>query len=151
VTGTSRTGPAAWCTSVGTLADPVFWENHCLVARQVVTVAGHRMLPLEFLPALFLATPDYGGTAWVDSATSELRRVDFQLIGLEQPMTLRRMEGYMTFTYPSPFIARPDSIVSLWWNAAPRDGEPWGTPARIELVRVAAVRYLRDEPPPAVR
>ncbi|MDB4886272.1 MAG: hypothetical protein JWN79_1710 [Gemmatimonadetes bacterium] len=137
---------SALALSVGALADSVFWENHCLVARRVVERDGRRMLPLEFLPSLSLATPDYGGTAWVDSATSELQRVDFQLMGLDRSVGLRRMEGYMTFAYPSPYIARPDSMVSLWWTRDPADGQSWGTPARVELLRVAAVKYLRDEP-----
>lgn len=133
--------------SIGTLADPVFWDHHCLVARRVVTVDGRRLLPLEFLPPIADNAPDWQGTAWVDSATSELRRVDFQLIGIPRSADLARVEGYMTFTYPSPYIARPDSIVSLWWVGAPPKEGPWGTPTKVELVRVSRVKYLQDEPP----
>lgn len=133
--------------TIGALADPVFWEHHCFVVRNVATVDGRRVLPLEFMPALSLESADYGGTAWVDSTTSELRRVDFQLRGLQWPATVRRMEGYMTFTHPSPFIARPDSIVSFWWLKEPDPEQGWGTPTSMEVLRVAGIQYLKGEPP----
>jgi hypothetical protein len=135
--------------SIQALSDPAFWEAHCLVARHVVTRDGRRMLPLEFLPALSLRDPDWGGVAWVDSTTSELQRIEFQLIGLGEEEELQRMEGFMTFVHPSPHNARPDSILSLWWARKTRVGDAWPAPTLVELVRIVGVRYLHDTPPAA--
>ena len=136
---------------VATLADSAFWNRHCLVARRVETLQGHRVLPLEFTPAPWHREADWAGTAWLDSATSALRRVDFRLTGLEEHAQPRRLEGYMTFSSPSPYIALPDSIVAGWWKQDPTDSGDWGLPNVVQLVHVTKVEYLKRAPPDSAK
>lgn len=132
---------------VSALADSVFWAHHCLVARRVETLAGDRVLPLEFLPSADVRDPDWMGTAWLDSTTGQLRRVEFELTGLDLSRRPRRMAGYITFAFPSPFVARPDSILAFWWHRAPPESGAWGTPDLVQLLRVMRVEYRGEKPP----
>jgi hypothetical protein len=129
------------------LADSTFWARHCLVARGVRQQDEHRVLALEFSPSPDLRDPDWMGTALLDSATSELRRIEFQLVGLDDSRSVRRLEGYITFATPSPHVARPDSVMAAWWYAAPTDGMTWGAPNVVQLLHVLKVDYLKGPPP----
>ena len=124
------------------LAEPLFWEHHCLVATGVEQLHDRRVVPLKFTPAPTLTTPDWAGTAWLDSATSVIQRIEFRLVGLDATNTIRQLEGYMTFTTPSPYIAMPDSVVAGWWWRR-STGEK---PDVVELLRTDKVRYVNRRP-----
>ena len=144
----SRRGWDVAILFLSTLAESAFWDNHCLVARRVQEMGGRRLVPLEFYPAPTLREPDWMGTAWLDSAAGTLHRIDFQLMGLEDRMPIRRMDGYITMTHPSPYVARPDSIVAAWWYAAPSDStDNWGLPSVVQVLRLARVEYRKGAPP----
>ena len=130
------------------LANPVFWDNHCFAVRGVQTLHDDRVLRLEFSPPVGLLEVDWIGTAFIDSATSVLRRVEFQLAGLRDDDVPRRLEGYTTFRSPSPFIVIPDSTVAMWWRRDPNavDGE-WKGPDVVQLIRLLDVRYGKSAPP----
>jgi hypothetical protein len=130
------------------LADSGFWDRHCLVARAVEQRAGQPWLRLDFAPVRDLRTPDWSGSAWLDSATSVLRRVEFRLTGLADDDSPRRLEGYTTFSAPSPFITIPDSSVAYWWRSSPASELDWGKPDVVQLIRVTAVEYRGAQPPP---
>lgn len=130
------------------LADSVFWERHCLVARAVEMRNGQPWLRLDFAPVRDIEGADWSGSAWLDSATSVLRRVEFRLTGLHEGDTPRRLEGYTTFSAPSPFITIPDSSVAYWWRSGPRTELEWGSPDVLQLVRVTAIEYSGTKPPP---
>ena len=130
------------------LADPVFWEHHCFAVRGIESLHDARVLRLDFEPALRVSTVDWMGTAFVDSATSVLQRVEFQLAGLESNDVPRRLEGYTTFRSPSPFIVIPDSTVAMWWRRDAADYEaPWNGPDTVQLLELLTVTYRKGAPP----
>jgi hypothetical protein len=133
---------------VHSLADPVFWDRHCLVARAVERRDGQPWLRLDFAPARDVTTPDWQGSAWLDSATSVLRRIEFRLTGLADDDSPRRLEGYTTFSAPSPFITIPDSSVAYWWRRSPASELEWGKPDVLQLLHVTAIEYSGARPPP---
>jgi hypothetical protein len=112
------------------------------------TLEEHRVLRLVFTPAPNVKDVDWLGIAYLDSATSLLRRVEFQLTGLRDDDVPRRLEGYTTFRSPSPFITMPDSTVAMWWRRD-TDGAPsaWTGPDVVQLLRLVAVKYRKAEPP----
>ncbi|MDQ3950798.1 MAG: carboxypeptidase-like regulatory domain-containing protein, partial [Gemmatimonadota bacterium] len=129
------------------LADPEFWERHCFVVRGVEPLGGRRVLRLEFTPARGVRGAEWAGAAFTDSATSLLRRVEFALAGLRPDDMPTRLEGYTTFTSPSPFIAIPESTVAVWWRRPPQRDSTWGMPDVVQLLRVIEVEYRRAKPP----
>jgi hypothetical protein len=130
------------------LADPVFWDHHCFAVRGVETFHDARVLRLEFQPALSVSSVDWMGSAFVDSATSVLERVEFQLVGLQPSDVVRRLEGYTTFRSPSPYIVVPDSTVGMWWRRGETDYEPpWKGPDAVQLIELLTVTYNKAKPP----
>jgi hypothetical protein len=106
------------------------------------------VLRLEFEPAMSVSSVDWMGSAFVDSATSVLQRVEFQLSGLQPNDVVRRLEGYTTFRSPSPFIVVPDSTVAMWWRRSETQYEaPWNGPDTVQLLELLAVTYDKGKPP----
>jgi hypothetical protein len=143
-----RLGFSASLLFVSSLADSAFWDRHCLVARAVERREGQPWLRLDFAPARDVRTPDWAGSAWLDSASSVLRRVEFRLTGLTAGDSPRRLEGYTTFNAPSPFITIPDSSVAYWWRSGPTSEPDWGTPDVLQLIRITEIEYTGARPPP---
>lgn len=111
---------------VSALAAPAFWTHHCFVARGVQTLDNERVIRLDFSPTKATKTPDWEGSAYLDSASSMLRRVDFTIAHFRKNDVLQGMTGYTTFGSPTAFIAMPDSTVAQWWYQQPRshNGDP---------------------------
>ena len=130
------------------LADTTFWESHCLTVRGVEQRDDRRLIRLDFAPVPGLASPDWSGTAWLDSASNVLRRLDFRMTGIEGRDDPARLEGYTTFVERSAFITVPDSTVGFWWTRRPAPEGDWGAPNTIQLLRVKEVRYRKETPPP---
>jgi hypothetical protein len=134
--------------SLAVLGDSVFWDNHCFIARGIESYRGVRAIRLEFSPITDLPGPDWGGAALLDSATSNLVRVEFQLVNLDQQKGLYRLEGYQTFRSPSPFVVVPDSIAAMWWtrktSRTDRDVEQ---PDFVQSLRIDSLTYRNAKPP----
>jgi hypothetical protein len=130
---------------LASLADPRFWERHCFVARPGGRLQGTPVIQLEFTPAPHVREPEWLGVALLDSATSMLRRVEFQLVGLPANGEPRRLEGYTTFRSPAPYFVIPDTTVAVWWRK--QRGETWGLPDVAQALYVTELRYRRDVPP----
>jgi hypothetical protein len=143
-----RLGFSASLLFVHSLADSAFWDRHCLVARAVERREGQSWLRLDFAPARGLGTRDWAGSAWLDSATSVLRRIEFRLTGLADDDSPRRLEGYTTFSVPSPFITIPDSTVAYWWRSSPASELDWGKPDVLQVIHVTSIEYAGSRPPP---
>jgi hypothetical protein len=143
-----RRGFSASLLFLSVLADTAFWDGHCFNVRGMETRASQRLLRLEFAPNADLRTPDWEGIAWLDSATSVLQRLEFSLAGLTDDDEPRRLEGYITFRAPSPYITIPDSIVAYWWRRAPDQRADWGNPDVVQLLRVVQIAYRDAKPPP---
>jgi hypothetical protein len=147
-----RTGSSSWFVPllfVSALADSAFWDRHCFVARGMETHEGHRVIRLDFVPALGIRDAEWEGAAWIDSAASVLRRVEFRLTNLHDRDGPRRFEGYTVFTTPSPYIARPDSTLA-WWTTSNTIAGGYGSSQSSTSTQALTIRdvvYERGEPP----
>ena len=131
---------------LSTLADSVFWEHHCFVARGVQWYQGTRVVRLDFTPTTDITGPDYEGTALLDSATSYLLRVEFHLANLRQRRGPKKMDGYITFMSPSPFVMVPDTTGAIWWLRSADHGE-WGKPDYAQSLLLEELKYRKETPP----
>jgi len=132
---------------VGSLADSAFWARHCFSVRGLASIGGQRVVRMDFQPADGIRDVDWRGTVSIDSATSMLRRIDFQLEGLHNGDMPRRLEGFTTFSSPSPYVSVPDSTIAYWWRRnAPAEGEPQ-IPEVVQLLHVTDIRFKKATPP----
>ena len=137
---------------VSALADSAFWARHCFVAKGVHSRDGHRVIRLDFTPSRGVREPEWEGSAWLDSAASVLRRVDFRLVNIRDPRAPRRFEGYTTFAMPSPYIAVPDSTVAWWWTeTVPTASDDKFTADVLQFLTMRELAYTAGTPPAAVR
>jgi hypothetical protein len=132
---------------LGTLAQPEFWQHHCFKAAGVEDHNGARLLRLDFEPARSVRSPDWEGSAFIDSATSMLVRIDFRLARLTRTSRVQRLEGYTTFKSPSPFFVIPDSTVAGWWKREKPENGKWGLPDVAQSLHTAAIEYRKARPP----
>lgn len=131
---------------LSSLADPVFWTHHCFAAHGVESLAGARVIHMDFAPTPDVKAPDWAGTAFVDSASSLLRLVQFHLSGLGDEDLPRRLDGYTTFMSPTPSIVVPDSTVAMWWRRGPEADDQWGTPDVLQLIHLRKLVYRKRTP-----
>ncbi|MCR4342246.1 MAG: carboxypeptidase-like regulatory domain-containing protein, partial [Gemmatimonadaceae bacterium] len=136
---------------LSTLADSTFWAHHCFSAPGVEWRDGEPLILLQFSPTSRIRTPDWAGVALLDSATSALRRIEFQLTGLKRGNRPRRLEGYTTFAAPSPFIVVPDPTVAVWWMREPPPDGDWGLPDVGQMLYTRTMKWRKAEPPPTSR
>jgi hypothetical protein len=136
---------------VAAMADSAFWARHCFAARGVQSRDGRRVIKLDFAPARGVREIEWAGSAWIDSAASVLRRVDFRLVNVNvrDPGVPKRFEGYTTFAVPSPFIAVPESTVAWWWSRnQPTERDDKFSADVLQFLTTQAVTYRRGAPPP---
>ncbi|HEY5086746.1 MAG TPA: hypothetical protein VII66_05225 [Gemmatimonadaceae bacterium] len=131
---------------VSALADPVFWKHHCFVARGVELLDGARVIRLDFAPTKETRSPDWEGSAFVDSATSILRRVDFDLTTLARHDVLQALVGYTIFRSPAASITMPDSTVAMWWTGTPVKAGQLQPADGVQLIRVQQLVYRKSAP-----
>ncbi|HEV7993834.1 MAG TPA: hypothetical protein VGP25_18545 [Gemmatimonadaceae bacterium] len=142
------TGYYAPILFVSALADSAFWARHCFAAKGVESRDGRRVIRLDFSPARGVREVEWAGSAWLDSAASVLRRVDFRLVNVRDPRAPRRFEGYTTFSMPSPYIAVPDSTVAWWWSLTyPTESDDKFTADVLQFISTSQVKYRRELPP----
>ena len=131
---------------LSTLADSVFWEHHCFGVGGVESYRGSRVVRLEFSPTTDVKGPDYAGTVFLDSASSYLVRVDFHLANPPRRGGPRKLEGYITFMSPSPFVEVPDTTAAIWWMRSADHGD-WGNPDYAQIMRLQELKYRNEKPP----
>ena len=133
---------------VSTLADSVFWDRHCFAAKGVESRDGRRVIRLDFTPARGIRETEWEGSAWIDSAASVLRRVDFRLVNVRERRAPKRFEGYTTFAVPSPYIAVPDSTVAWWWtDTTPTPTDDQFTADVLQFLTMRELAYKYERPP----
>lgn len=130
---------------IANLADPVFWRGHCFEVVGMETLGGSRVVRLAFRPSRGLRQPDWEGAALLDSATSELRRIEFRLANVGTRDVPRRLEGYSTFRSPTPYVVLPESTAAMWWRREPGPASPF--PDALQVLRVREVVYRSTRPP----
>ena len=131
---------------LSTLGDSVFWEHHCFLASGMESYHGSRVVLLEFSPTTDVKGPDYSGTAFLDSANSNLVRVDFRLANPPGRFGPKKLEGYITFMSPSPFVVVPDTTGAIWWMRNADHGD-WGKPDFAQVLRLQELNYRKEKPP----
>jgi hypothetical protein len=129
------------------LADTVFWDHHCFIAEGVEQYLGARAFRLDFAPSSDVTGPDWEGSAFIDSATSLLRRIDFRLVHPPGRSGPRRLEGYTTFSSPSPYIIIPDTTGASWWMRSRDDKNGWGEPDFAQVLFIEELTYKKAKPP----
>ena len=132
---------------LSTLADSVFWDHHCFIVRGVEDYEGSRVIRLEFSPSADTRGPDWMGAAFIDSATSYLRRINFQLANANVRRTPSRLEGYTTFRSPSPYVVIPDTTFANWWRWKRRETDEWGLPEYLQALYLGELKYKKRAPP----
>lgn len=133
---------------LSTLGDSVFWKHHCFIARGIETFRDSRAIRLEFSPTAELKGADWAGAALLDSATSNILRVEFRLVNPNRRREPSRLEGYQTFMSPSPYVIIPDTVTAIWWTRARSGDDP--NPARPDFaqsLRIDSLRYRKAKPP----
>ncbi|MGZ3330509.1 MAG: hypothetical protein ACXU9O_00525 [Gemmatimonadaceae bacterium] len=131
---------------LSTLGDSVFWEHHCFLVGGVESYRGSRVVRLDFSPTTDVKGPDYGGTAFLDSANSSLVRVDFHLANPPERSGPKKLEGYITFTSPSPYVMVPDTTAAIWWMRSADHGY-WGKPDYAQTMHLQELSYRKEKPP----
>ncbi len=132
--------------NISTLADSVFWNHHCFVARGFESYRGDRVVRLEFQPTTDVDGPDYAGAALLDSATSILLRVEFQLANPPRRNGPTKLDGYTTFMSPSPFVVLPDTTSAVWWFTKP-DNDQHSKPDYVQVLFMKELKYRKATPP----
>lgn len=131
---------------LSTLADSVFWDHHCFIVSGLEWYQGARVIRLEFSPSPDIHGPDWEGAAFIDSATSYLLRVNFQLANLRGMNAPRRLDGYITFTSPSPYVIMPDTTAAVWWLRDANGKGEWGQPDYAQMLYIQQLDYRKNKP-----
>ncbi len=99
------------------LLSPGFTRRHCVsVARDVRHDSTGTLIALAFVPRDRDTRPEIKGLVWIDSATSELRRVDFEYVRVALPAPADSLGGSVAFQH----LASGAWIVSAWTLRIPR-------------------------------
>jgi hypothetical protein len=104
------------------------------------------VLRLHFTPAPGVRDVDWRGAALLDSATSVLRRVEFQLAGLRDGDLPARLEGFTDFMAPAPHFVAPDSTVAWWWRSGPNRAGVWGPADAAQVLATVGWQYRGEVP-----
>ncbi|MFN2637537.1 MAG: hypothetical protein ABR585_10955 [Gemmatimonadaceae bacterium] len=133
---------------LSTLGNSLFWDHHCFIVRGIESYGGRRVVRLEFSPSADTRGPDWKGTALMDSASSYLLRVDFEIANLDLHSTPSHMLGYTTFRSPSPFVVMPDTTVAIWWRQTDSRAPDLDRPDYAESLYIGELKYKKQTPPP---
>ena len=105
-----------------------FTRAHCLSLMSATRRdSSGTQIGLAFMPRDHDSKPDIHGFIWIDSATSELRRIEFEYVRIRLPAPADSLGGYVSFQH----LASGAWIVSSWSIRMPR----W----RVERRRIGPV------------
>jgi hypothetical protein len=95
-----------------------FTRTHCINAASAVRrdSAGRTLVALSFSPRDRDQRAEIKGIIWIDSATSELRRVDFEYVRMALPAAADSLGGSVTFQH----LPTGAWIISDWVLRIPR-------------------------------
>ena len=80
------------------LLSPGFVQRHCVsLAASVRRNGAETLVGLAFEPRTDNRLSEIKGTIWVDSATSELRRVEYEYVRAALPVETRNVGGFVEF------------------------------------------------------
>ena len=99
------------------ILSPGFTRRHCVtVYPDVRRDSSGTQVALAFVPRDRDTRPEIKGLIWLDSATSELRRVDFEYVRVALPAAADSLGGSVEFRH----LASGAWIVSTWTLRVPR-------------------------------
>lgn len=99
------------------ILSPGFTQHHCVsVYPDVRHDSSGTLVALSFVPRDRDTRPEIKGLIWIDSATSELRRVDFEYVRVPLPAPADSLGGSVEFQH----LASGAWIVSGWRLRIPR-------------------------------
>jgi hypothetical protein len=117
VTGASYSGYDFYAPDEVTLLADNFTRLHCLWQTDSVRRDGPAtLLGLGFEPRNNIRLGEIQGTIWVDSASSELRRVEFTYVHAPLPVEVRGIGGFVEFCHSASGVW----IVCSWVIRMPR-------------------------------
>jgi len=121
------------------LADSLFQAAHCFYLAGVDTADGSRVIRVDFLPPEALRSPDVEGSAYLDTATYQVRHVTVRLTKPQRAnYRLQDLTVDMSFREIVPSIVLVDHIAAV--TLMLRERHP---PGYTEDQRLLAVHFLR--------
>jgi hypothetical protein len=136
------------------LADKQFLANHCFSYGGTEQVGDATWYRLDMRAADKLRSPDVHGTVYLDSATSQLRRLDLELSRPDRLPTqfrgVRTVLAISTFVQIAPGLGIIDGLCAVNWLKPSRGGavRPANVGHPLELQQ--SVAYQFKVPPPDV-
>ena len=135
-----RTERSLILPNITDLAEGAFHTAHCFTFGGVEQIDERAHLRVDFQAAAKLRSPDVDGTAWLDSASYELRRV---VLRLTNPQRVQKdiadVEVTVFFDKVQPSISLPKHILSVTTYAKDQ-GSGW------EEQRFLRMEYVRESP-----
>ncbi len=133
------------------LADDTFARNHCFAYGGVMSHSGETWLRLDVRAADAIRGPDVHGSFYIDSASSELRRMDLSISRADRlPVQLRNVEAVdvvTSFVGIAPGLAIIDQVCGLNQLRKPTGNGSRSTPAELQHL----LGFEFSNPPPGVR
>jgi len=136
------------------LADKQFLANHCFSYGGTERVGDATWYRLDMRAADKLRSPDVHGAVYLDSATSQLRRLDLELSRADrlpsQFRGVRAVRAITTFVQIAPGLGIIDGLCAVNWLKPPRGGAPRRADVGHPLELQQSVAYQFKVPPPDV-
>jgi Carboxypeptidase regulatory-like domain len=133
------------------LADDLFARNHCFAYAGVMSHSGETWLRLDVRAADAIRGPDVHGSFYIDSASSELRRMDLSMSRADRlPVQLRNVEAVeviTSFVGIAPGLSIIDQVCGLNRLRRPAGTGVRSTPT--ELQHLLGFEFA--SPPPGIR
>jgi len=136
------------------LADGQFLANHCFSYGGTEVVGDATWYRLDMRAADRLRSPDVHGAVYLDSATSQLRRLDLELSRPDRLPTqfrgVRAVRAITTFVQIAPGLGIIDGLCAVNWLKPPRGGAARRADVGHPLELQQSVAYQFKVPPPDV-
>jgi hypothetical protein len=130
------------------LSDDAFIGSHCFGYGGTLRVGAESWVRINMRAADRLKSPDVDGAFLLDSATSQLRRMELEMSKPERlPYQLRRVEGVhvtTTFREIAAGLSVIESVCAVNSLRAPLGTDPLPAPSELQQLRA----YLFNGPPP---
>lgn len=154
VTVNSRRETIMRIPTIVELADKQFLANHCFSYGGTEQVGDATWYRLDVRAADKLRSPDVHGAVYLDSATSQLRRLDLELSRPDrlpsQFRGVRAVRAITTFVQIAPGLGIIDGLCAVNWLKPPRGGAPRRANVGHPLELQQSVAYQFKVPPPDV-
>lgn len=132
----SRTMREVRLPSLSDLADDLFLRNHCFSYGGTKDVAGSPAYRIDFSPVKGMTNPDFEGSAYLDTATYMIRKVEF-IVTRPERISISGLAVTTTFRELFPGLAVFDTVHSV---------QPMGKFDLVDEQKLVDVKFLRGSP-----